>query len=72
MCDTMGLIVMDESFDMWRRKKTKNDYARFFDEWHERDLTDLVLRDRNHPCILMWSIMPRHWPRTANSLCSRC
>ena len=56
MCDTMGLIVMDESFDMWRRRKTKNDYARFFDEWHERDLTDLVLRDRNHPCILMWSI----------------
>ena len=56
MCDTMGLIVMDESFDMWRRKKTQNDYARFFDEWHERDLTDLVLRDRNHPCVLMWSI----------------
>ena len=56
MCDTMGLIVMDESFDMWRRKKTQNDYARFFDEWHERDLTDLILRDRNHPSILMWSI----------------
>ena len=56
MCDTMGLIVMDESFDMWRRRKTQNDYARFFDEWHERDLTDLILRDRNHPCILMWSI----------------
>ena len=56
MCDTMGLIVMDESFDMWRRRKTQNDYARFFDEWHERDLSDLVLRDRNHPCVLMWSI----------------
>ena len=56
MCDTMGIIVMDESFDMWRRKKTQNDYARFFDEWHERDLTDLVLRDRNHPSVLMWSI----------------
>ena len=56
MCDTMGLIVMDESFDMWRRRKTQNDYARFFDEWAERDLTDLVLRDRNHPSILMWSI----------------
>ena len=56
MCDTMGLIVMDESFDMWHRKKTQNDYARFFDEWHERDLEDLVMRDRNHPCILMWSI----------------
>lgn len=56
MCDTMGFIVMDESFDMWRRRKTKNDYARFFDQWHERDLADLVLRDRNHPSILMWSI----------------
>ena len=56
MCDTMGFIVMDESFDMWRRRKTQNDYARFFDEWHERDLTDMVLRDRNHPSVLMWSI----------------
>lgn len=56
MCDTMGLIVMDESFDMWHRRKTQNDYARFFDEWHERDLSDLILRDRNHPSILMWSI----------------
>lgn len=56
MCDTMGFVVLDESFDMWRRKKTKNDYARFFDEWHERDLSDLVLRDRNHPSIIAWSI----------------
>ena len=56
MADSMGFIVMDESFDMWRRRKTAGDYARFFDEWHERDLTDLVLRDRNHPSILMWSI----------------
>ena len=56
MCDTMGLIVMDVSFDMWHRRKTQNDYARFFDEWHERDLADLILRDRNHPSILMWSI----------------
>ena len=56
MCDTMGFIVMDESFDMWRRRKTQNDYARFFDKWHEMDLKDMVLRDRNHPCILMWSI----------------
>ncbi len=56
MCDTMGFVVMDESFDMWRRKKTQNDYARFFDEWHERDLSDLILRDRNHPSVMMWSI----------------
>ena len=56
MCDTMGLVVMDESFDMWRRRKTKNDYARFFDKWYERDLTDLVVRDRNHPSVMIWSI----------------
>ena len=56
MCDSMGLLVMDESFDMWRRKKSQNDYARFFDEWHQRDLADLVKRDRNHPSVFMWSI----------------
>ncbi len=56
MCDSMGLLVMDESFDMWRRKKSQNDYARFFDEWHKRDLADLVKRDRNHPSVFMWSI----------------
>lgn len=56
LCDRMGFLVMDEAFDMWRRKKTANDYARFFDEWHERDLKDMVLRDRNHPSIILWSI----------------
>ena len=56
MCDSMGIMVMDECFDMWRRKKSNGDYARFFDEWHQRDLSDLVKRDRNHPCIIMWSI----------------
>ncbi|MDO4461348.1 MAG: glycoside hydrolase family 2 TIM barrel-domain containing protein [Bacteroidia bacterium] len=56
LCDSMGFIVMDEAFDMWRKKKTQKDYARFFDEWHERDLTDFVKRDRNHPSIFMWSI----------------
>ena len=56
MCDTMGLMVMDEAFDMWLKRKTKNDYARFFDQWAERDLSDMVLRDRHHPCIILWSI----------------
>lgn len=56
LCDEMGFLVMDESFDMWRRRKTQRDYARFFDEWHKRDLSDLVRRDRNHPSIVMWSI----------------
>lgn len=56
LCDRMGFLVMDEAFDMWRRRKTDRDYARFFDDWYERDLTDLVVRDRNHPSIVLWSI----------------
>ena len=56
LCDEMGFIVMDETFDMWRKRKTTYDYSRYFNEWHERDLTDLMLRDRNHPSIFMWSI----------------
>ena len=56
LTDSMGFIVMDETFDMWRKRKTSHDYARYFDEWHEKDLTDLIKRDRNHPSIMMWSI----------------
>ncbi|MDE6290027.1 MAG: DUF4982 domain-containing protein [Muribaculaceae bacterium] len=56
LCDSLGFMVMDETFDMWRKKKTSHDYSRYFPEWHERDLTDLVVRDRNHPSIIMWSI----------------
>lgn len=56
LCDRMGFIVMDEAFDMWRKKKTAHDYARYFNEWHEKDLHDFILRDRNHPSIFMWSI----------------
>lgn len=56
LCDRMGFVVMDEAFDMWRKKKTAHDYSRYFNEWHERDLRDFILRDRNHPSIFMWSI----------------
>jgi len=56
LCDHMGLLVQDETFDMWRKRKSPYDYAQYFDEWHERDLTDQLLRDRNHPSIFMWSI----------------
>lgn len=56
LCDKMGFIVMDETFDMWRKKKSPYDYSQYFPEWHERDLTDLILRDRNHPSIFMWCI----------------
>ncbi|MBQ5550160.1 MAG: DUF4982 domain-containing protein, partial [Bacteroidales bacterium] len=56
LCDSMGFLVMDEAFDMWARKKSPNDYAKYFAEWHERDLTDFIKRDRNHPSVIMWSI----------------
>jgi beta-galactosidase len=56
LCDKMGFIVMDESFDMWLKKKVTYDYSLDFPEWHERDLTDMVTRDRNHPSIFIWSI----------------
>lgn len=56
LCDRMGFIVMEDTFDMWRKRKTSHDYSRYFDEWHERDLKDMVLRDRNHPSIFMWNI----------------
>lgn len=56
LCDKMGFIVMNETFDMWNKKKTMYDYSMFFNEWHERDLVDQILRDRNHPSIFMWCI----------------
>ena len=56
LCDRMGFIVMDEAFDMWKKGKTEFDYSKNWDEWHVRDLQDMVLRDRNHPSVFIWSI----------------
>ncbi|HEV8430171.1 MAG TPA: beta-galactosidase GalB [Pyrinomonadaceae bacterium] len=56
LTDKMGFIVMDEAFDIWKIQKTKFDYHLDFDEWHKRDLEDMLLRDRNHPSIFIWSI----------------
>ena len=56
ICDSLGMMVMAESFDMWIYPKCKNGYARFFKEWWEQDITNLVLSQRNHPSIIMWSI----------------
>ncbi|MCQ2388640.1 MAG: DUF4982 domain-containing protein [Kiritimatiellae bacterium] len=56
LCDEMGFMVMDEAFDMWELRKTDNDYHVEFPAWHERDLADFVKRDRNHPCVMLWSI----------------
>ena len=56
LADRMGFLVMDEAFDMWKKEKTKFDYHLDWDEWHKRDLEDLVRRDRNHPSVFIWSI----------------
>lgn len=56
LCDRMGFIVMDEAFDMWKVKKTDYDYHLDFGEWHKKDLEAMVLRDRNHPSVFIWSI----------------
>ncbi len=55
-CDRLGILVIDEFTDMWESYKNPHDYSRFFSEWWNKDLTDMMLRDRNHPSIIMWSI----------------
>jgi len=55
-CDRLGMLVIDEAFDNWRVPGTPNDYHRDFDEWWQRDLDSMVLRDRNHPSIVLWSV----------------
>lgn len=55
-CDRLGLLVLDEPFDVWETHKVKFDYARDFDGWWKRDISAMVLRDRNHPSIVIWGI----------------
>ena len=64
VCDSMGMMVMAESFDMWIYPKCKNGYALNFKEWADKDMENLVLNHRNHPSIVMWSIgneIPEQW-----------
>ncbi len=56
VADAMGLLVIDEAFDMWNRTKVPNGHGKYFDQWGERDLRDLIRRDRNHPSVILWSI----------------
>ncbi|MGO5245521.1 glycoside hydrolase family 2 TIM barrel-domain containing protein [Prevotella sp. LCP21S3_D2] len=66
ICDSLGMMVMAESFDMWIYPKCKNGYAKFFKEWSDRDMTNLVKHHRNHPSIIMWSIgneIPEQWSK---------
>jgi beta-galactosidase len=55
-CDRLGVLVIDEAFDQWQRPKNPEDYNLYFDQWHQRDLEAMVLRDRNHPSVIIWSI----------------
>jgi len=73
-CDRMGMLVMDEAFDMWLHAKRPNGYAIDFPAWHEKDLRALIRRDRNHPSVILWSIgneipemgSPTGWKLTAH------
>lgn len=68
-CDRLGMLVIDEAFDMWNEQKNPFDYHLYFNEWWEKDIESMVLRDRNHPSVILWSIgneIPnRHKPEVA-------
>ena len=74
ICDSLGMMVMAESFDMWKYRKCKNGYARFFDQWADKDITNLVKANRNHPSIVMWSIgneIPEQWSEEGRQIAIR-
>lgn len=73
-CDRLGLLVLDEPFDAWKIQKVKFDYARFFDEWWPQDLDSMVLRDRNHPSVVVWGIgneIPDAWTKDGPALAEK-
>ena len=71
VCDSMGMMVMAESFDMWIYPKCKNGYALNFKDWADKDIENLVLNHRNHPSIVMWSIgneIPEQWSEEGRNI----
>ena len=66
-CDELGMLVMNESFDQWQHPKKPEDYNLYFDEWWEKDTEAMVLRDRNHPSIIIWSIGNEIYERADSS-----
>ena len=64
ICDSLGMMVMAESFDGWKEPKVRNGYGSYWDEWWQKDVRNLVLNHRNHPSIIMWSVgneIPEQW-----------
>ncbi len=64
LCDSLGMMVMAESFDCWKDPKVKNGYNRFWDEWWKKDIYNLIMNHRNHPSIVLWSVgneIPEQW-----------
>ena len=64
VCDSMGMMVMAESFDGWKEPKVRNGYGKLWDEWWQKDITNLILNHRNHPSIIIWSVgneIPEQW-----------
>ena len=71
VCDSMGMMVMAESFDIWIYPKCKNGYALNFKDWADKDIENLVLNHRNHPSIVMWSIgneIPEQWSEEGRNI----
>ena len=74
VCDSLGMMVMAESFDMWIYPKCKNGYALFFKDWADKDITNLIRANRNHPSIVMWSIgneIPEQWSEEGRQIAIR-
>lgn len=73
-CDRLGIVVLEDAFDVWTKSKAKYDYARFFNEWWQRDIDSMVLRDRNHPSIIFWGIgneIPEAWTKDGAPLAQK-
>jgi beta-galactosidase len=71
LADRMGMIIMDEAFDMWKKPKNKFDYSTVWDQMHKKDIQDLIRRDRNHPSVMIWSIgneIPEQWDKSGISI----
>jgi beta-galactosidase len=71
LADQMGILIMDEAFDCWKRGKNKYDYHLYWDQRHSRDLSDMIRRDRNHPAVIIWSIgneIPDQWDSAGASI----